>query len=300
MRPRIALFFLLSHSTASHCEVLARHATLEQMEIPCESSTPPENCGVGLHHPGTRMGMLYARLGAAYAVATVLFLPLSGHSASVPASKVMPAVAAWLTFTRFRERHLFPFLCAHEIMNDVCSDIVAQAYSLRRKPQCSKMHKRLVIDGRRVIRSASSAMIADDFPFLIWSRLLHSAFVWGVDTIRSSDQLLASALGLLTQPFMQALAKMVVTQVVYEPVSSAGYLAVQALLKGRGWRGAVSEVRQKLYVAWRDGLIYWSLAHVGIFMIPYWWLQPLADNVATMFFNAYLSVLSNDETSDDK
>jgi len=253
------------------------------------------NAHVAVTNPGLRLGRVYSRVGIGYAIGTVIMLPLveARQFAALPLSSVLPAVIGTLSaFTGFRERHLFPFLFAHEVMNDICSDILAQAYTLQQATEISAPEKRLTIDMRRVTRSTSSAMLADDFPFLAWSRILHSAF------LHYSTRLPASLSAVVTRPFTQAFAKMMITQLVYEPVSSGAYLVIQALLKGLGWRGAISEMRRKLYGAWRDGLVYWSLAHVCIFMIPYWWLQPLADNVATMFFNAYLSILSNDESKE--
>ena len=38
---------------------------------------------------------------------------------------------------------------------------------------------------------------------------------------------------------------------------------------------------------------YWSLAHLALFSIPIWWVQPIADNVTTMIFNVYQSFLSH-------
>ena len=75
---------------------------------------------------------------------------------------------------------------------------------------------------------------------------------------------------------------------------------IQALLKGRGWRGVRFELQTKFGSAFRDGLIYWSVALMVVFMMPYWWLQPITDNLATLFFNSYLSILSNaDATSSE-
>lgn len=249
-----------------------------------------EDVAVG---PGLRVSRIYSCLGIWYALGTVILLPLveARHLAMLP---LMPSVVGgWSTFASFRDRNLFTFLCAHEVMNDICSDVVAQAYTLQQATETSTSEQRLAIDVRRVARSTSSAMLADDFPFLAWSRFLHDAF------LHYLARLPAGVSTVLARPFIQAFTKMVVTQLVYEPVSSGGYLVIQALLKGRSWRGAVSELRRKLYGAWRNGLVYWSLAHVSIFMIPYWWLQPLADNVATMFFNAYLSILSNAEADEE-
>ena len=59
------------------------------------------------------------------------------------------------------------------------------------------------------------------------------------------------------------------------------------------------ELKEKLWTAWTDGLIYWSFAHMAVFLMPFWWLQPIADNVATLFFNSYLSLLSNGGLEND-
>jgi len=34
-------------------------------------------------------------------------------------------------------------------------------------------------------------------------------------------------------------------------------------------------------------------AHLALFSIPIWWVQPIADNLTTMIFNVYQSYLSH-------
>ena len=62
---------------------------------------------------------------------------------------------------------------------------------------------------------------------------------------------------------------------------------------------AVHNLTAPLAVCPRHRLVYWSCAHMVVFSMPFWWLQPIADNVATLFFNAHLSVLANKPAADD-
>ena len=256
---------------------------------------------LGRRHPGSPTSRIYRNTAAAYAAATVVIMPIitPPHVAwllrplGLPQYVVQGVLGMWGQLTAFRDRHLFSFLCAHEVCTDVVSDVVAQAVTVDTMARGDTL---LSLDWRRVGRSTTSAMLSDDFPFLLWSRLVWSLF----DRLKAAicaSRLPSGIAHWLVSPLPLAFAKMVTTQVVYEPVSSGAYLLLQSLLRGDGWQGALNELSAKLGTAWRDGLIYWSFAHMVVFMIPYWWLQPIADNVATLAFNAYLSVLSNSDTS---
>ena len=80
---------------------------------------------------------------------------------------------------------------------------------------------------------------------------------------------------------------------VYDTVSDVMYLALQVVLRGGGARAVVLELRAKLWTLRRDGCLFWSLAHVALFSIPVWWLQPIADNLTSIVFNVYQSLLSH-------
>ena len=254
--------------------------------------------------PGMRTSSIYGRTAVAYAAATAVLMPIvEPHHLVSLLPGAMPGVGGlvsfWTALAALRNKYLFGFLCAHEVINDFSSDIIAQAATLDRNKIVPKDEKRLVLDWRRVWRSMSSAMISDDFPFLLWSRAMWAFSEWAVSSLRASTSLPARLVSTLTHPLGMATIKMLVTQVVYEPISSGGYLAIQAVLRGKSWKGVVAEVRSKLYTAWSDGLVYWSLAHMFVFLMPFWWLQPIADNIATLFFNSYLSILSNDVQDGD-
>jgi hypothetical protein len=66
----------------------------------------------------------------------------------------------------------------------------------------------------------------------------------------------------------------------------------QALLRGGGMRAVGKELRSKLFDVWRDGLVFWSFAHVVVFSMPIWWLQPIVDNLFTLVFNTYLACVA--------
>ena len=245
--------------------------------------------------PGLRTSTVYTQTALAYIGATAILMPIiePPHVAAI-LPKADGVVAWWAALVGFRNKFLFGFLCAHELVNDLASDVVAQAFTLDRNKVIAKDEKRLVLQWRRVMRSMSSAMLSDDLPFLIWSRAMWSFSEWATAGLRSSASLPARLVSILTHPIGMGAIKMLITQLVYEPTSTAAYLAMQALLKGQGWKGVRSELRTKFFSAFRDGMIYWSVALMVVFMMPFWWLQPITDNLATLFFNSYLSMLSND------
>ncbi|KAJ1615824.1 hypothetical protein T492DRAFT_896756, partial [Pavlovales sp. CCMP2436] len=55
----------------------------------------------------------------------------------------------------------------------------------------------------------------------------------------------------------------------------------------------VAELQGKFFKCWCDGVIFWSAAHVVVFSMPFWWLQPIIDNTFTLFFNTYLAMLAH-------
>ena len=84
-------------------------------------------------------------------------------------------------------------------------------------------------------------------------------------------------------------------ELLYETTSDSAYLAMQAALRGGGMRGVAAELRAKLWQLRRDGLLFWSAAHIVVFSMPLWWLQPIADNFLTLLFNVYQSLLAHRE-----
>ena len=96
-----------------------------------------------------------------YVAATAVIMPivepqhvgwaLNALPLAVPTAISAAVVAAWTWLTNLRNRNLFAFLCSHEIFNDVCSDVVAQAVTAD-KESGGILH----LDWRRVGRSTSA------------------------------------------------------------------------------------------------------------------------------------------------
>lgn len=70
-------------------------------------------------------------------------------------------------------------------------------------------------------------------------------------------------------------------------------LALQCGLRGGDLHAIVAELRAKLWTVWRDGLAFWSVAHMVVFAQPIWWLQPFLGNLFTLVFNVYLAVTAH-------
>ena len=214
---------------------------------------------VGRHPRPTRE--VYRRTALAYGAATVVIMPIieSSHvhwllrPLGLPSVVLEAVLRAWGALSDFRNRHVFNFLCAHEVATDIVSDVVAQAVTADAQPPSSRSKGKLALDWRRVGRSTSAAMLSDDFPFLLWSRGIWAVFEHLVRAVRASSRLSPATIGRLTSPLAVAVAKTAVTQLAYEPLSSGVYLVLQALMRGEGRRGAAAELRAKLLTAWRDG-----------------------------------------------
>ena len=160
-------------------------------------------------------------------------------------------------------------------------------------PSPSPLQHEPPVSWRRAARTATVSLMSDDLPFLVWSKLLWEVAEHLKAKVRASVSLSPRMRRWLTHHATVTVAKMAVTQLVYETSSDSAYLAMQAALRGAGLRGVLAELRAKLWTLRKDGLVYWSLAHLALFSIPIWWMQPIADNITTMIFNIYQSFLSH-------
>jgi hypothetical protein len=229
-----------------------------------------------------------------YAAITVALSPLmdpglvskmlAGMHLPVAVRRVVLAVCGALS--ALRSKHTLAVLLSHEVITDVTADVMAQAVAAR------EAGVRMAIDWKRVPKSTLSSLLSDDFPFLVWSRYLWVASERVVANLRAS-RLSPRLVQLLTNPLSATVVKTAITQVVYETTSNGVYLSMQALLRGGGRRGVAAELRNKFFSVWRDGLIFWSMAHMVVFSMPIWWMQPIADNFFTLLFNTYLAYVSN-------
>jgi len=170
-------------------------------------------------------------------------------------------------------------------MTDVSADIMAQAISARAEGDA------MAVDWRRVPRSAFSSLLSDDLPFLLWSRGLWEASERIVASLQAST-LSPRLVKVLTNTLTITAVKTIITQLVYETSSNAAYLSIQAWLRGGGWRAIGAELSSKFLGVWWDGVIFWSFAHIVVFSMPIWWLQPIADNLFTLVFNTYLAFVA--------
>ncbi|KAL3899812.1 MAG: hypothetical protein SGPRY_012581 [Prymnesium sp.] len=208
---------------------------------------------------------IFLRTLAAYGVVTLLLSPLTEPILVEQAVGKLLAMSplvhdfvmrACRALYALRTTYTLQVLLCHEVLTDVSADIVAQAVARR-----AEGVNRMSVDWRRVPRSVVAAMFSDDIPFLLCSPKL----------------------------------------VVYltHPVSNALYLALQAGMRGRGEldedcsRRIANELRMKFFSVWRDGLMFWSAAHIVVFAMPIWWLQPIVDNIFTLIFNVYLAIAAH-------
>ena len=184
-----------------------------------------------------------------------------------------------------RGGHPLGCLVFHGAVTDLTADLLAQGLeqSLTRGPS-----SRFAIDGARLLRSTAAAVVSDDVPFVLWVRALWHA------SSRFEHALERSALPLLAKRFLRhplslAVAKTLVSQLVFETASNALYLGLQALMRGDS---VAHELRRKFWEAWRGGLLFFTGSHLIMFMLPFWG-QVMVDNVACVAFNTYLAFISH-------
>lgn len=244
---------------------------------------------------------IFRRTAVLYAATTVAFSPIIEpgrvHRAIGGLLDLAPPVrsavmAACRAAYGLREAHTLKILLAHEVFTDISADIIAQAIAADSDGSAA-----IAVDWARVPRSAAASLISDDIPFLLWSKYLWELGERVIGRLRGSNLARRSPVlvARLTHPISVTLLKTAITQLVYETTSNAVYLALQAAMR-RGKPGEtrlrriITELRSKLFGVWRDGLIFWSAAHVVVFAMPIWWLQPIMDNLFTLMFNTYLAI----------
>ena len=196
-----------------------------------------------------------------------------------------------------RDTHESAILIAHEAFTGVTADIVAQAveHPSENEENPVRVAKRRSLDWRRAGRTTVVSLVSDDLPFLLWSRYLWIGAEQCKASILQSTSLPRWLSKSLTSHVFMTLSKVFVTQLIYETTSDSAYLALQAGLRGGGWRGIMAELKAKLWTLRRDAIVYWSAAHIFVFSMPVWWLQPIADNSLTLIFNVYQSLLAHKE-----
>lgn len=263
----------------------------------------------------------FAGLGAALASAVPAgaLAPLSALSVRLQALVPTPlrgaltagwrgAVGAAAALRRMMLHHQLAFVLAHGLLTDGAADAMAQALSHSRKHEGASGHPSvdagsasLVLDWRRVHRSAWISFLTDDLPFAIWAKALWDGFETLRPAIATSTLLPPWLAAPLSSPLGMAFLKTLATQVGYESLSTAAYLGAQEVARGGGMRGVARELRAKFWKTWRSGFAFFSAAQLLMFLVPVWWVQPLLDNLACLAFNTYLAMVSYDQTgtSDD-
>jgi hypothetical protein len=223
---------------------------------------------------------------ASYGFATLACYPL------LPPDRVAARLRGpYAALHQLRAEHTLLLFLVHEVVTDIVADVAAQVIAAR--------EARMVLDLRRALKTMLCSFLSDDLPFLLWSRLMWVGGERAVVAARASAQLPPRLVAALTHPLGVALAKMCLTQLLYETSSSTAYLALQAVAQGHGARGVARSLRTNLWRVWRDGLAFWSTAHLVVFALPAWWMQPVVDNLATLVFNTYLALVAHAETDAD-
>lgn len=279
-----------------------------------ESNPPAEACPSTAEPTGLRRRRvsaltprsIYRRTVGFYAGCTAVLMPLwePKHVASLLSALRLPEPVSAVLLSacsgvyNMRQQHMLPCLLAHEVITDVSADITAQTFEVDQALPANKAAAAagaanlVSLDWGRVLRSTSVSLISDDFPFLLWSRGLWIFTERLVKRLRAAKGLPPRLVSVLTHGLTISVGKMVVTQLLYESTSNALYLSLQAVFRGMGWRGVKAELRAKFVKCWLDGVVFWSAAHVVVFAMPFWWLQPIVDNTFTLFFNTCARTLA--------
>ena len=191
----------------------------------------------------------------------------------------------------FRQSNELAILLSHEAFTGMTADLTAQAIEGRHEGTLPppRHHRRHLIDWVRVARTTMVSLLSDDLPFLAWSRALWSLAEQARAAVLASS-LPRPLVAFLASPAFVTVGKTAVTQLFYETTSDSAYLAMQAGLRGESM---AAELKAKLWTLRKDALVYWSAAHIFVFSMPVWWLQPIADNTLTLVFNVYQSLLAH-------
>ena len=164
------------------------------------------------------------RTACFYGAATVTLSPLVEpdqlgrvlNGLQLPKLVSQPVLATYCAL----HSHAFACLVSHELLTDASADVMAQAIA------AGAVGDEMVVDWRRVPRSALSSFLSDDIPFLVWSRALWVGSERAVAALRVS-QLSPRLIAILVNPGTITLAKVAITQIVYETTSNALYLVIQ-------------------------------------------------------------------------
>ncbi len=175
-----------------------------------------------------------------------------------------------------------PAVIVHGLIVAAIADVVAQSIV---------SPGGVLIDWRRARRTAFVCFVTDDLPFLFWIRAVWSGFE-AMRPVIDRLPLPPALRAFLLSPLGAAALKTAATQLVYESASTAFYLGLQEGVRGGGVRGVWREIRSKFVRAWSRGVAFFSVAHVLMFLVPFWWLQPVVDNLSTLIFNIWLARLS--------
>mmetsp|Transcript_3874 Transcript_3874/g.8139 ORF Transcript_3874/g.8139 Transcript_3874/m.8139 type:complete len:261 (+) Transcript_3874:3-785(+) len=253
------------------------------------------------------------RAAAMYSTVTVLLSPLFEtdrltwllNKLGLPPAISNVILGLSQPINSFRERHTLGVLMCHEVFTDVVADVFAQAIAAEgvdadEKPgdahgavgASSREGGGFAISWPRTARSAAAALISDDIPFLAWSRFLWLGSERFVAAVQRSS-LSPATVRAITHPIAVSVGKTAITQLMYESLSNAVYLSLQAAFRREGFAGVVRELKSKFFRSWIDGVYFWSFAHMVVFLMPIWWLQPIVDNLFTLVFNTYLAFLAN-------
>lgn len=212
-----------------------------------------------------------------------------------------------------RQRYEAAILIGHEAFTGMTADLLAQSIERWHRTRQQASHEATAaapeesadrldqsadrLDLVRVLRTTGVSLVSDDLPFLVWSRYLWLAAERFTTAVRAST-LAPGLVRALTNPISVTLGKTAITQLFYETTSDSAYLAMQAWLRGGGMPGVLRELKAKLWTLRRDGLVFWSAAHIICFSMPVWWMMPIADNSLTMVFNVYQSLLAHSALHD--
>lgn len=227
-----------------------------------EEDTPAAACrsrrdrGLTRGLRSVRQPKLFGRTCGVYALLTVATSPLTEPSGVASALRVLRlplgatvrsallSLAAGLYSVR--QQFEWAILMWHEAFTSLSADLLAQAIEGPHAEEdeaeeergegtatvgaadggSDGRHAERAVDWWRAARTATVSLLTDDLPFLVWSRLI---WIWAE---KAKAALRTSALAprlirVLTHHATVTVAKMALTQLVYETGSDSAYLALQ-------------------------------------------------------------------------
>jgi len=217
-------------------------------------------------------------------VAPILSADAVARPAAILRKLLGGAAAAALTaaanaIDTLRRQREFGFCVVHGALTYACGDVLAQAVAPP-ADDGSKVAGSKVVGWRprRTLRTAISGVLSDALPFYYWSSALQTLELPGL-------------LGRLPAGILAT--KIALHAGLFQPATTAAFLASQPLLRGDGWAAARALLAKRFAQAYAAGASTFVVGGLLVYSLPSVALQSALRNLGVLAFGIYLALVSN-------